>query len=129
MDFETCRVVRKGAMVNWALEVREAKKLIGCLSFGISQTHKRAEIAYWIGEEYWNKGYCSEAAVEAIRYAFNTLNLNKITSRHMSHNPASGKVMIKAGMKQEGILRQDFLKNGQYADMVVYGLLRDEYVG
>jgi len=113
----------KGIAVDWAIELKEEKKLIGCISLGISKAHKRAELGYWVGVDFWNKGYCSEAAVGAIRYAFDTLKLNKITSRHMSENPSSGKVMINAGMEKEGYLKQDFYKNGKYVDMVVYGLL------
>ncbi|MEI0737736.1 GNAT family protein, partial [Paenibacillus sp. JTLBN-2024] len=41
--------------------------------------------------------------------------------------PASGKVMEKLGMKYEGTLRQHVLKNGEYDDLVYYGLLKDEW--
>lgn len=116
----------KGISVDWALELKAEKKLIGCLSLGINKTHRRAEIGYWIGEEFWNKGYCSEAAIVAIDFAFESLNLNKITSRHMSENPSSGKVMQKAGMEKEGYLKDDFLKNGRFVDMVIYGLTRNQ---
>lgn len=118
---------QKGLVVNWAIELNETNALVGCISLDINKTHQRGEIGYWIGEEYWNKGYCSEAAIEVIRYGFKVLNLNKITSRHMSANPSSGKVMQKAGMLKEGYLKQDFCKNGQFVDMVVYGLLREEF--
>jgi ribosomal-protein-alanine N-acetyltransferase len=115
----------KRAAVDWAIELKDEKKLIGCVSLGINKLHNRAEIGYWVGEEFWNRGYCSEAAIGAIRYAFDSLKLNKITSRHMSENPSSGKVMIKAGMEKEGYLKQDFCKNGEFVDMVIYGLLRE----
>ncbi len=117
---------QKGINVNWAIVLKEKNELIGCMSLGINKAHCRAEIAYWIGEEFWNNGYCSEAARESIRYAFESLNLNKITSRHMSKNQSSGKVMINAGMEKEGYLKQDFCKNGNFVDMVIYGLLREK---
>lgn len=118
----------KGQAVDWAIEHDENNNLIGCMSLGVNKVNQRAEIAYWIGEENWSKGYCSEAAKAAIKYAFDEMSLNKITSRHMLENPASGKVMQNAGMVQEGILRQDFYKNGRFVDMVVYGLLRDQWM-
>lgn len=114
----------KGLAVDWAIELVEGQKLIGSIGLGINKANSRAEVGYWIGEEYWNKGYCSEAAKAAFRYAFEDLHLNKITSRHMFENPASGKVMENAGMEKEGILKQDFYKNGRFVDIVVYGLLR-----
>jgi len=45
----------------------------------------------------------------------------------MSENPASGKVMLNAGMEKEGVLKQDFFKNGRFVDMVVYGFTKSDY--
>jgi len=118
----------KRLAVDWAIELQETKKLIGCISLGINKIHNRAELGYWIGEENWGQGFCSEAANAAIHYAFKSLELNKITSRHMSENPSSGKVMIKAGMEKEGYLKQDFQKNGKFVDMIVYGLLKENFL-
>lgn len=117
----------KEMSVNWAIEMIATKKLIGCISLVRNKAHHRAELGYWIGEEHWNQGFCSEAAVVAIRYGFDILKLNKVTARHMSENPNSGKIMLKAGMEKEAYLAQDFLKNGKFVDMVVYGLLREKY--
>ncbi len=118
---------KKGLAVDWAIELIEGKKLVGCMSLGINKANQRAELGYWIGEEFWNQGFGTEAAKGVIHYAFETLKLNKITSRHMSENPSSGKIMMKAGMEKEGYLKQDFLKNGSFVDMVVYGILRDSF--
>jgi ribosomal-protein-alanine N-acetyltransferase len=117
----------KGQAVDWAIEFNEDQKLIGCISLGINKANFRAELGYWIGEEHWNRGYCSEAVRAAIEYAFTETQLNKITSRHMFENPASGKVMENAGMVKEGFLRQDFFKDGRFVDMVVYGLLKENW--
>jgi ribosomal-protein-alanine N-acetyltransferase len=114
----------EGTNVCWAIELKADRKLIGCVALGISKKHKKAEIGYWIGVDYWNKGFCSEAAKEAVNYAFTNLSLNKITSRHLSVNPASGKVMQKIGMVQEGCLAQDFSRDGEFLDMIIYGLLK-----
>ena len=111
--------------VDWAIELKETKKLVGCVSLAIDKSNSRAEIGYWVGEEFWGNGYCSEAAVEAIRYGFDIFSLNKISSRHMAENPGSGRVMQKAGMLQEGYLKQHMYKNGKFVDVVVYGILKD----
>lgn len=118
---------RKGAGVQFAITLKKTEELIGCIALGISANSSRAELGYWVGVEYWNHGYCSEAAKEVIKYGVETIGLNKITSRHMSTNPASGRVMLNAGLKKEGVLRQEFQRNGQYYDLEVYGLLRNEY--
>jgi ribosomal-protein-alanine N-acetyltransferase len=117
-----------GTGVEWAMTLADSGKLVGCISLmGISKTHQRAEIGYWVGKEFWSQGFCTEATRAVIQFSFEQLNLNKVTSRHMHVNPASGKVMINAGMQQEGVLRKDYFKNGQFADMVVYGILKESY--
>lgn len=67
---------------------------VGLVMTGISQ----ADVGYWIGEPYWGKGYCTEAVVELIQFAFNTLSIKTITARHLTSNPGSGRVMQKVGM-------------------------------
>lgn len=118
----------KGQAVNWAITLKDTNTLVGCISLGISQNHQRAEVGYWIGEEFWSRGFCSEAAIAAIDFAFTRLRLKKITSSHMAINPASGKVMQKAGMEQEGYLKKHFHKNGRWIDMVVYGILNPDFI-
>lgn len=113
--------------VTWAIEVQATQKLVGCISFGLNQEHQRAEMGYWMGEEFWGNGYCTEAAIAGIEYVFEKCEMNKITSRYKSINPASGRIMIKAGMKQEGVLRDDFHREGKFLDIVVYGLLKREW--
>ncbi len=117
----------KNLSVCWAIILKENQRLVGCMDLILSEAHQRAEIAYWVGEEFWGKGYCTEAAAAAIDYGFKERNLNKVTSHHMAENAASGKVMIKNGMRQEGILRQHFFKNDKLHDMIFYGILRSEW--
>lgn len=118
----------KDLVITWAMELSSEKKLIGCMTLILNSTQQRGEIAYWVGEEFWGHGYCTEAAKAAIDYGFRKMNLSKITSNHMLSNPASGKVMSKSGMKQEGLFRQHFRKNGEVHDMVYFGILKDEWL-
>jgi ribosomal-protein-alanine N-acetyltransferase len=64
-----------------------------------------AHRTYWIGVPYWGKGYATEAAREAVRYAFEDLGLHRLYAAHFGSNPASGKVMRKIRMSYEGTLR------------------------
>ncbi|HVE72549.1 MAG TPA: GNAT family protein [Thermoanaerobaculia bacterium] len=86
-----------------------------------------AEIGYWIGVPFWGRGYATEAAREVVRYGFEDCGLARIYAGHFSRNPASGKVLAKAGMKHEGTLRHHAHKWGEYLDLVMYGILRDEF--
>lgn len=114
---------------DWAIELNSTNQLIGCMSLIFNRAHQRAELGYWIGEEFWASGYGTEAAVEVVRYGFENLSLNKITARHVPENMASGKILQKVGMKFEGHLKQEFLKDGRFLDLIVYGILKNEYVG
>lgn len=102
-------------------------EFIGVVGLSISKNHNRAEIGYWLGKPHWNRGYMSEAVKAVVQYAFEELELNKITSRHFPHNPGSGRVLEKAGFRKEGVLRSEYLKDGVYLDAVVFGYLRQNY--
>ncbi|UXR64775.1 GNAT family N-acetyltransferase [Bdellovibrio bacteriovorus] len=119
---------KNGHGADWAITLKSTNELIGCISLMSSKNHHRAEVGYWVGEAHWSKGYCTEATKAAILYGFESLGLNKITACHMAHNPASGKVMVKAGMEKEGYLKQQILKNNEYVDLVVYGLIKANWL-
>lgn len=106
----------------------EEQHVIGAICIGCNRNFDHGELAYWIGRQYKNNGYCTEAAKGIVRYAFDEMKLNRIFARYLGKNPASGKVMEKLGMKYEGRLRQHVRKWNQYEDLVYYGLLRDEYI-
>ncbi|WP_137904448.1 GNAT family N-acetyltransferase [Chryseobacterium sp. 2VB] len=85
----------------------------------------KAELGYWIGIPYWNKGYVTEAAKGIIDFGFDELKLNKIFATHFLHNPASGRIMEKIGMEQEAVLIKEVKKDGEYFDLVRYCILKD----
>ena len=113
----------KGVGVEFAVVEKEFMRLVGAIGLVISVAHKKAELGYWIGTEYWNRGYSTEAAKAVVEFTFVELGINKIIARHFSGNPASGRVMQKIGMVQEGLLRRDILKDGIFYDVILYGLL------
>ena len=116
-----------GEAVQYAVTLLDSKELVGGAGLGVTPRHHRAEIAYWLGVPYWNQGYMTEAAGALVRYGFTEMNLHKITASHFARNPASGRVMQKLGMTQEGLLRQDVRKNDSFEDLVLYGLLAENW--
>jgi RimJ/RimL family protein N-acetyltransferase len=118
----------QGVGIVFAIVLKSDQALIGAISItGISKTHRRGEAGYWIACDFWNQGYCTEALKTLIDYGFRELNLNKVTSRHMTKNPQSGRVMLKAGMKQEGLLKDDCFRYGRFEDSAVYGITREDF--
>lgn len=115
-----------GKGVIFAVTLKDSGILVG--SIGITnKEHDRGEMGYWIGQPYWNKGYATEAAQAIITYGFEEFSLNKISATHLLRNPASGRVMEKAGMGYEGCSPQHVKKWGKYEDMVFYGFLGDDF--
>ena len=113
----------RGVSLTLAITHKEEKYLIGAVGLIINKDHDRAELGYWIGKPYWNKGYCLEAAKALCDYGFQKIGLNKICASHLKRNPASGKVMQKIGMEQEGVFREHVKKWGKYEDLVYYGMV------
>lgn len=113
--------------IIWAITKNDNEKLIGAISFTLRLEFSKAEFGFWIGVPYWNKGYATEALSTILKYGFEELKLNKIYAHHFHTNPASGKVMLKNGLKEEGYLREDIIKNGKYIDVKIYSILRSEY--
>lgn len=88
---------RSKSQIAYAITLAKSKNLLGAI--GLVKTDvKAAELGYWIGEEYWGNGYCTEACEQLIQYSFEKNLFSKITARHLLTNPASGNVMRKIGM-------------------------------
>ena len=101
--------------------------LVGAISLRLELGHERAELGYWIGVPYWGRGYATEAAGAMVEYGFNELGLNRIHAHHLARNPASGRVLEKAGLTHEGFHRAHILKNGRFEDIHSFAVLRADY--
>jgi ribosomal-protein-alanine N-acetyltransferase len=115
----------RGDELVLAVRRRQDGRLVGCVSLReIDRVHLQAELGYWIGVPHWGQGYATEAAQAIVRYGFETLRLNRIYAHHMARNPASGRVLERVGMQQEGVLRQRVRKWGRFEDVVLYAVVR-----
>jgi len=83
--------------VVYAITLSESDELVGAISL-MQIDGIQGELGYWIGEPYWRKGYCTEAAEALIQFSFDKLKISKIFAEHLTSNPASGEVMKKVGM-------------------------------
>jgi RimJ/RimL family protein N-acetyltransferase len=108
----------------FAVETKSDNQLTGTVSLlNISGTDARAELGYWISVDNWGKGFCTEAVLRLIQFATEELGITRITALCFARNPASARVMEKAGLKREGCLVQHLFKNGRYEDLLLYGLV------
>jgi len=117
-----------GRIAPWGIECKDTGRLIGTIDFVSWNTHHQfAEIGYVIAREYWGKGVTTEAAKELIRFGFEKMDLVRIQARCFVENIGSERVMEKAGMSFEGIIRKGMLIKGKHRDLKMYSILKEEY--
>jgi len=118
----------KKEVSEWGIVYRENNKFIGtCGYMKLLPAHARAEMAYALSREYWNKGIMTEAVKEVIRFGFEEMKLNRIEATCMVRNVASQRVMEKCGMSFEGIIRDAMFCKGSYHDLKLYSILKREW--
>jgi RimJ/RimL family protein N-acetyltransferase len=83
---------------------------------------RNAELGYWLAESYWGKGIITKAVSQMVEYGFKNFEITRIYARPFGNNPASQKVLEKAGFKLEARLENTVFKNGGYLDELVYGI-------
>ena len=113
--------------VRLAITLRKDGRLCGGIGLRLALEHQQAELGYWLGVPYWGQGYATEAARELLRYGFENLGLHRIFASHFKHNPASGRILVKLGMRYEGCQREHLRKWDQFVDSELYGILRREW--
>ncbi|EPD50260.1 hypothetical protein HMPREF1210_02831 [Paenisporosarcina sp. HGH0030] len=114
----------------WGIELKATGDLIGAIDFyHFDLGTENCEVGFTLGYDWWNQGYGTESLKAVMEFGFRHMNIHKISAAHNSDNPASGKIMQKVGMKQEGLIRH-MIRNAknQYKDCAIYGILQEEYL-
>ena len=118
----------EGTRLTLAIAARESpRELRGAVGLGIKPAHRYAELGYWIALPHWNRGYATEASRALVGYGFDALGLHRVQARHFVRNPASGRVMVKLGMRREGVLRESLRRRDRFEDVVLYAVLDREW--
>lgn len=114
-----------------AIEVRAGDQWVHIGNVGLHRIdwkNRTATLGIVIGErEFWGKGYGTEAVRTMLRYAFGELGLNRVELETYSFNPRAIRCYEKAGFRREGIRRQALYRNGKFHDVILMGILRDEF--
>ncbi len=132
--------VSRGIIENWLKEYSDEKyyqwaivlkdngnEPIGDISVvQMNEDISMVHIGYCLGRAWWRRGIMSEALKAVMDFMFDTVEVNRVESRHDPMNPNSGKVMQKCGMKYEGTLRSADRNNQGICDACYYALLRSE---
>jgi ribosomal-protein-alanine N-acetyltransferase len=114
---------------QWAIVLKEnGDKPIG--SIGVVHKNDKigmVHIGYCIGRKWWHRRITSESLEALIKFFIMDVGMNRVESRHDPHNPNSGKVMMKCGMKFEGTMRQADWNNQGICDFSEYGIIASDY--
>ncbi|WP_350344484.1 GNAT family protein [Proteinivorax tanatarense] len=113
---------------SFAIETIEDDKYIGgCGVNSIDWKNSVATIGIFIGKEHRGKGYGTDAFRVLVDFAFNQVNINKLSIRVISFNKRAIACYKKCGFMVEGTLRQEVYRDGKYYDNIAMGLLKEEY--
>jgi ribosomal-protein-alanine N-acetyltransferase len=111
-----------GKFKTLAIAELQSDIMLGSITIDVHRYFPRAELSYWIALPHRNKGYMTEAISAVIMYGFSELGLTRIQAYHSINNPASGRVLEKAGLLYEGTLR---LYNG-HSDEKMYSIINTD---
>lgn len=115
-----------GKRAVWAITDNREGALLGAVGLHFALAHHKAEVGYWIAAPAWGKGIATEAVRRMIAFGFDELGLHRLDAQHYVENPASGRVMTKAGMRHEGLMRGVVFRDGIPRDNELYAILRTD---
>jgi RimJ/RimL family protein N-acetyltransferase len=117
-----------GQVLALAIVVRETGRLVGdIILMWLEAEHRGGEVGYIIGPEHQGHGYATEAVRAVLALGFDGLGLHRITGRIDARNPASGRVLTKAGMRQEAVLVENEWFKGEWSTEVEFAILDREW--
>lgn len=114
--------------VVWAI-CHQSDGHIGNVSLqNISFINRNAEYAILIGNtEHWRKSVSLKASLVLLEHGFQKLNLERVYCGTANPNIGMQRLALKLGMREEGRRRKHFYFNGEWADMIEFGILKDEF--
>jgi RimJ/RimL family protein N-acetyltransferase len=123
------RVEEDGNLFYFTIRLRQDDRLIGFARiFWIQWTMGRASLQLGIGEpEQRGKGYGREALSLLVRFAFAELNLLHLSAAIPEYNPVALRLFQRAGFVEEACQRLALYRDGRRWDLLIYGLLKDEW--
>ncbi|HNP99350.1 MAG TPA: GNAT family protein [Bacteroidia bacterium] len=115
-------------LTAFGVEVIASGELVGMTYLkNINQLHRQAEFAILLDEANRGKGYGKEACMQTLNFAFMELGLHRVYLKVRKDNTAAIKVYTKCGFTQEGILRDDLYKQGEFRDVLIMSVLSYEF--
>lgn len=122
------RLTQNGNECHFAIYDKKSGEFAGMIGLRAINRHDRnAEVGYWVGRGYWNRGFAGEALSLILLYAFRKMRFRRVYAIVHQQNPASIRVLEKVGFMREGIWRQASRMGRKWYDVYAYGILKDEF--
>ena len=123
--FINCR--EQGLESPWTVVLKSSLKMVGLCGFSRINPHFRlGEIGFGIAQAHWGSGFATESTSALIRQGFDVLKLHRIEAHCSVENIASKRVLEKAGMRFEGVLRERLPIGEGFHDMFSYAILETD---
>lgn len=120
--------IRKGKDYVFGIALKGKNKVIGIIELAkINYSDGNAEIGYWLGRRFWNRGIMTDAVKSILKFGFRRLNLHRINAALFEENIASRRVLEKSGFKLEGKIKESRFRYGKWRNELRYGILSSEY--
>jgi len=115
--------------IVWAIIEKKRNIHVGNIALqGINLSHQTAEFAILLGDKScWGKGYAAEAGEVLLTHGFKVAGLRRIHCGTSEHNVGMQKLALKLGMVQEGVRRKALFENGEFVDLIEFGILKTEF--
>ncbi|MBZ0289959.1 MAG: GNAT family N-acetyltransferase, partial [Anaerolineae bacterium] len=114
--------------IRWGVTLKPDNTVIGMCGYNYwIRRDARGSVGYDLARAYWGQGIMTEALDAIVDFGFQHMALNRIEADADARNPASARVLLKAGFRQEGLQREQFYEDNRYNDLVLFALLRKEY--
>jgi RimJ/RimL family protein N-acetyltransferase len=110
--------------INFCIEIDGAA--VGGIGMRVGEDVHRhtAALGYWLGEDFWGRGIMTEAVAAFTDFCFENFPLRRISAEVFSNNPASARVLEKAGFVFEGCLKNNVINDGKLLDALLYAKTR-----
>jgi 8-oxo-dGTP diphosphatase len=108
---------------------RDQEVLVGGVGITIDRKSRTGRLGYWVGQKYWGHGVATEAAGRLTRWGFANLEVDRITARVATDNPASAAVLARIGFRQVGTGHQHFASRGSNVPVLLFEATRDDIFG
>ena len=94
----------------------------------IEAEHRRCQWGFYMGAEDRPSGSGMEMGKLSLYHGFSVLGLHKLCGEVFSFNQASRNFFLRLGFREEGCLREHVQKNQRFEDLLLFGLLREEWL-